>query len=377
MTGGLATRPSTRSPQTGQAMTELLICASFILVPLFLIVPMFGKFIDMQQTAIQAARYEAWEYTVWYASDCERDLFSAFSGAQECPMGGFDDAQQPFKTREETQLESRQRFFSSQSVVAAGADGSSSLTGLGLTVADKQGWSEAAPNFAWFDHQGLRMYNAANPLGSMVSSDDTPTIPIIGDVLNILVDVIGIVFTAVGDFLSLIGSSVGFDAINTDGYATSTVTLPLDTQPVYATLGVVVGPRNRNVPASPIIFQGQAGVLTDGWSAGGREHTYNQAGGTVPTVLLKELLNLPGLNEIWAVIGVLAPELRPCNQQNYLEDPWDTYEEDNKGSLWFGHIDIDAVHRDRLGDRTGTHTCDGAGRCDFDDTYSRERECIP
>ena len=24
-----------------------------------------------------------------------------------------------------------------------------------------------------------------------------------------------------------------------------------------------------------------------------------------------------------------------------------------------------------------THTCDDAGRCDFDDTFTREKECIP
>ena len=48
-----------RNRSRGQAMTEVAICAAFILVPLFLIIPTFGKFIDMKQTAVQAARYEA------------------------------------------------------------------------------------------------------------------------------------------------------------------------------------------------------------------------------------------------------------------------------------------------------------------------------
>ena len=104
--------------QSGQAMTELLICASFILIPLFLIVPTFGKFIDMKHTTIQAARYEAWEYTVWYAEDCSRSVLSALGGGpEECPMGGFEahDAQ-PFKSRDETQIESRQRFFGTRTI---------------------------------------------------------------------------------------------------------------------------------------------------------------------------------------------------------------------------------------------------------------------
>ena len=58
-------------------MTEFLICASFALVPLFFGISLLGKYIDIKQTAIQAARYEAWEYTVWFADDNE-------------PMTGFD-----------------------------------------------------------------------------------------------------------------------------------------------------------------------------------------------------------------------------------------------------------------------------------------------
>ena len=49
----------------------------------------------------------------------------------------------------------------------------------------------------------------------------------------------------------------------------------------------------------------------------------------------------------------------------------------NEGSLWFGHIDTEAVHRDRLDDGSETHECDPGGRCDFPDTFSRQKECIP
>ena len=61
------TQPEKLHPmQNGQAMTEMVIASSFVLVPLFLLIPLLGKYIDLNQSTIQATRYEAWEYTVWY-----------------------------------------------------------------------------------------------------------------------------------------------------------------------------------------------------------------------------------------------------------------------------------------------------------------------
>lgn len=375
MSGRYVTR---RSRRLGQAMTELLICASFILVPLFLIVPMFGKFIDMKHTAIQAARYEAWEYTVWYAEDCTRSALSSLSGGpEECAMGGFEaHDEQPVKSRSETQIESRQRFFGTRTITGVDATGDTTLTGVPITNDDKDSWSTVDPNFTWYDHTGLSMYDRNSITGEVISSQDTPGLPIIDTVFDVLLGVLDVVFSAVGDLLGVVGSSVGFDAINSDGYATSTVTVPVTSVPVYRSLGRVIGP-DSTIPDTPVIFTGNAGVLTDGWSAGGREHTYNQAAGAVPTSLFKALFDLPGLSVVWDAIGVLAPELRRCNVENFLEDPYDNHPEDNIGSLWFGHVDSEAVHRDRLDDGTETHTCDDAGRCDFDDTFTRDRECIP
>ncbi len=51
--------------QRGQALAEFTIAAAAVLVPLFLMVPLLAKYQDMQATTIQAARYAAWERTVW------------------------------------------------------------------------------------------------------------------------------------------------------------------------------------------------------------------------------------------------------------------------------------------------------------------------
>ena len=47
-------------------MVELVIAAGFVLVPLFLAIPLIGKYLDMRSAAVEAARYAAWERTVWY-----------------------------------------------------------------------------------------------------------------------------------------------------------------------------------------------------------------------------------------------------------------------------------------------------------------------
>lgn len=61
------TRPRARHTrarsQRGQALTEMAIVAA-VIVPLFLLVPMLGKYFHVQQTAQQAARSAAWQATV-------------------------------------------------------------------------------------------------------------------------------------------------------------------------------------------------------------------------------------------------------------------------------------------------------------------------
>lgn len=55
-------------------MIELLIAATFVLVPLFLAIPLIGKYLDMRAAAVQTARYAAWERTVWYGGNAASTL---------------------------------------------------------------------------------------------------------------------------------------------------------------------------------------------------------------------------------------------------------------------------------------------------------------
>jgi len=367
-----------RGPRTngrrmpGQAMTELLICATFLLIPLFLIVPMFGKYIDMHHATIQAARYEAWEYTVWYEQAGDRDTgFSVFSHASPVtkPMGGFDafGVTQPIKSLADTQAESRQRFFSRTNALTPAEPAEEIQGALPISDTDKRGWTDTARNFSWQDGRGAPLYNG--PGAAALSSSALTPLTLFGldigldDTIGFIMDILGFVSGIFADLFSLIGSDVGTDFINQDGYATATVgiTTPL---PRYMMARNPADPTLWGPTPNTLSFRSHAAVLTDGWNAGGWYQTYNQAGGVVPSVFLKELLDVPGLDEVWAIIGYIAPELRECDRSHPLIIP--AGGGPDHGSLWLGHLDIDAVHPDRLGDGEGSQVCDDAGRCDFE-----------
>ncbi|HAL42510.1 MAG TPA: hypothetical protein DCP57_08705 [Gammaproteobacteria bacterium] len=55
-----------RTRQGGQAMAEFLVSVAFVFMPLFVFVPLLGKVIDIQHHNQMAARYAAWERTVWF-----------------------------------------------------------------------------------------------------------------------------------------------------------------------------------------------------------------------------------------------------------------------------------------------------------------------
>ena len=64
-------------PPRGQAMVEFLVGAMFVLIPLFLAIVALGKLSDVQSTATMAARYAAWERTVWYPGGGDFDSINA------------------------------------------------------------------------------------------------------------------------------------------------------------------------------------------------------------------------------------------------------------------------------------------------------------
>ena len=68
------------SPQAGQSLVETTLLGIFVLVPLFLITPLLGKYIDLQDSTLQAARNAAFERTVWSETGQRNGMATAQEG---------------------------------------------------------------------------------------------------------------------------------------------------------------------------------------------------------------------------------------------------------------------------------------------------------
>jgi hypothetical protein len=342
----------------GQAMTELLVAASFVLVPLLLLIPLLGKYIDIRHAAIQAARYEAWEYTVWYNGTA--------GGLSDDRPNGYPNTL-PIKTVGQTEAESMRRFFSD--------------TALPISGDDVAGWDVADRNPLWTDHRGQALWDGT--LDTATPTDHNESTPdLTGGVMSFLIDIIDVIFSALASALAMGGSSVGFTAINTDGYSISQVAAVVRVPDgVIDFANVYDEGIDASVDSFDLTFRSQAAVLTDSWNAGGLEHTTNQAGGLVPTKLLQTLIDdvLPSwVRDALDIMSIIVPELLMCDP--FYNHPFDKpFVDTQDGSLWLGYMDIDAVPADRLDmDGDGARddgravTCtDGVCRYDFSGaTYS-------
>lgn len=56
------------SRESGQSLVGTMIVGLFVLVPVFLLIPLLGKYISLQETALQAARNAAFERTIYSES---------------------------------------------------------------------------------------------------------------------------------------------------------------------------------------------------------------------------------------------------------------------------------------------------------------------
>lgn len=104
------------SSQRGQSTVEFVVL-SFVLVPLLLIVPLLGKYMDIAQTTAEASRYTAFEGTVRHTSSLDG-----------------------WKTDGELATEVRRRFFSNSDAP--------------IKTNDTAGDFNAHRNTLWFDHRG-------------------------------------------------------------------------------------------------------------------------------------------------------------------------------------------------------------------------------
>jgi hypothetical protein len=246
--------------QHGQAMTEFVVTAVLFLIPVFLLVPVLGKYIDMKEQAIQGARYVAWERTVWYGGA---------SASVDWPGASKTDA--------ELRNEVRRRVFSEGGSIAAN---------------DKSGgsWSGSGVKAAWTNRDGSAMLANYDAVAQTLSNEDTPGIA--NDILNLIVTVAD----AVGPF-----------NLEMKGLQVAEVSVTAHTLPINMSLQ---GDASKAFNPGPLTFSDRSAVLSNTWSANGAAHVKSQTQGLTPTSIFQN----PVVKTIWDIariaFGVVAaPEL--------------------------------------------------------------------
>ncbi len=296
-------------------MTEFIVVASFILVPLFLIIPLLARYTDIQHSTIQAARYEAWEYTAWFNNS--NDIANNFNVVSVI---------EPVKTITDVRNESRQRFFSDTNTI--------------LSDMDKTGWSNGSKNNAWHDHKNNDLYNGAVE-GSYSYNSNTPDAT--GGVISSLSNLVA----AVPNFITRIPGigrfTPDFTILNNEGLNTFSVTTSVRNAPHYTD---IKSSKPLFETDLDLKFTAQAAVLSDGWNAGGREHAKTEAEGLVPTRLLREPFDF--------VVDIL--NFIPFIPAGELQ------------SLEWGHTDSEAIPPEYMSDydeNTNATECNGDGYCGY------------
>jgi hypothetical protein len=86
--------------QSGQALTEFVVMC-LVLVPLFVLLPMLGKYIDINHATIKASRYVAWERAVGRTNDVgeiARETRRRYFSRSDVTIKGRDGATDKFDT---------------------------------------------------------------------------------------------------------------------------------------------------------------------------------------------------------------------------------------------------------------------------------------
>lgn len=248
----------------GQAMVELLIVGGFVLVPLFLAIPLLAKYMDVRNAAVQASRYAAWERTVWFGGDA----------ASEAQLLGWTSSTK-WKANEKNDSAIRQDIAVRQ--LARAGDGF--ITG---------GGNHQGTNLFWQDRTSTVLANY-NDVQNSIAARDAP------GTMNAVLDPIVSVASLLGPFV-----------LEMKGNYKATVNISardIDTSHFLFKPNTTVGFQESNV------------LLANGWSANGANDTSKtsvrqQVKGLTPLSLLN--VEVGGFNItklILSIASILAPEL--------------------------------------------------------------------
>jgi len=272
----------------GQAMVEMVIVSAFVLVPLFLAIPVLGKYLDMRAAAVQSARYAAWERTVW------------FGGASATAMG-WGSHQNNWQANEKTDDQIRRelgvRLLSKTTDAFSSTDRSASDFNNGIPE-------------MWHDRTGGALLASYDDIGNAVGNATAP-----GTMDKVLQPIVDLAATLGPFVLEMGGEYAANVTVNVKDFDRSN----------FQPLGTTMAFKETNV------------LLGNGWSAGGPDDTTKtavkqQVQGLLPTSIFdgNKKKTVKYITETIQKIGsVFAPELSPRK-------------------LEFGKIEQDLVPPDRL-----------------------------
>lgn len=285
--------------QDGQAITEFNVMAAFVLVPLFIMIPLLGKHIDMKHSSVQAARYMAWERTVWF----EDKTIPEYTTTARV------------KSQRQLEKETRHRFFGEVNTDKLGSDTINPLwNDRGNAIIKSQ------------DDVALEFLNGGNEAVLNMNNKTS----VFYKAIEIFSEGIGIAANAAGTALSLgiqgfnyLASKVGFpslpvpplpdviDKFQFKGYYRSNVKMNIDSNQYETVFGI------KSVP-----IESHASVLTDGWVVQGDKQFSEWTKSFVPFSPLKPLFEPIKTVATFEVLGIaLAPEFKDLNFGHVDTDP--------------------------------------------------------
>lgn len=248
--------------QAGQALTELCIVGSLLLIALLLSLQLLMKLAELRYRNLQAARYAAWERTVWL---------------ETAPL---DTATIAAKGRADIERELTTRVFAApEQALLAGQDPQQDIDQDPLLNVTRHRDGRRL-TLARQDHD--------NPPGTL-SIQERPLENFSTSVSRALAPLMDYAFD-----------------VNTGGFLAARVQTPV--RDLGALLPQLVGAAG----SGELVLEDQLILLTDGWGAGSPQQVRSTVSGLLPADALQETLQVTdGAREFGQTIGRVMPWLQP------------------------------------------------------------------
>jgi len=183
-----------RAASRGQAMVEFIAMSAALLVPLFVVVPLLGKFADLNFQTQMAGRYVTWERTVWFEGN---------GSNKNVPEELDEDGSVATRTDETIARSAQNRFFRN--------------VGTNISRDDFGSLTAANVNVAWNLQGGGNLFSTASGdgIGNPTSMGTEPRS--VGDVamaykgLELLNDITGFFSSALTSLTDFLGIDLGLD----------------------------------------------------------------------------------------------------------------------------------------------------------------------